>query len=905
MSAIMHFSRGSTIKDNCPAQLEAQDFDAFAETVLNDRGRLKGEIYIAGPMRSGPHPSAPEKYPGEAPWRSKDLALPRAFLPLDLDGFESPAAYEVFRCWLEGYRAFGHTTASHTPEKPRYRAILSLSRPVDRDECMRLGEVIATKIKQDLGDGMVKFDDAVYKPEQAIYTPLVDADSHRYGGEVIDVDDLLSSHRLDATHSVSEVAVSVSPLDEVRDADPVFRALEKHDLIKRHLGGGKYAIECPYDMLHSSDTAESSTVYYLPNTGGYREGGFCCMHDNCRDHTQDNYRRAIGIKDEDLNRFRSRQRASTTYKCRDGRYEVTEDGVYFLASTDDDEAPKRIWLSAPIELLARTRDHRSGDWGKLLRWRDADGVEHIWAMPMKILQGDPSELRREFAQQGLQMATGSKARGLFIAFLDSCETDRRARCVGRPGWHDNVFVTPDEMIGDDDELVVYQGTTVAGSSFSSSGSVEQWRNAVARLAAGNTRLQFAISVALAAPLADIASEDGGGFHFIGKTSCGKTTVLRAAASVWGDPAKYPREWRATANGLEGVAVQHNDGLLILDELNQIDPREAGEASYLLANGQGKSRAGRTGAARPVAQWRVLFLSAGEQSLSTIMSSVGKKVTAGQEVRLVEIDADAGADMGIFETLHELDEPGEMALRIKEVALQYHGAVGRAWLELIVANRKDLEASLPDRIRKCVDGMLPNGATGQAARVARRMALVAVAGELASEYGLTPWTVGAATDAASTCFRNWYQTFGGSQSREDKALLDQVRAFFEAHGESRFVALDKSVFENLDSMSVSTADDGTPRLVRDDHVRVHNRAGYRVTNGDGLEEYWVLPLAFRNELCKGFSQRYAAKVLVEKGWLTRGSDGKNSLQRRLPGLGPTRVYVINPAVWGENHVSPSK
>ncbi|WP_457589305.1 DUF927 domain-containing protein, partial [Legionella pneumophila] len=49
-----------------------------------------------------------------------------------------------------------------------------------------------------------------------------------------------------------------------------------------------------------------------------------------------------------------------------------------------------------------------------------------------------------------------------------------------------------------------------------------------------------------------------------------------------------RLWRSTTNGLEGLAALHNDGLLILDELSQMDPREAGEAAYLLANGQGKT-----------------------------------------------------------------------------------------------------------------------------------------------------------------------------------------------------------------------------------------------------------------------------------------------------------------------------
>lgn len=41
---------------------------------------------------------------------------------------------------------------------------------------------------------------------------------------------------------------------------------------------------------------------------------------------------------------------------------------------------------------------------------------------------------------------------------------------------------------------------------------------------------------------------------------------------------------------------HNDATLILDELAQIDPKQAGDAAYLLANGNGKSRANRAGEA---------------------------------------------------------------------------------------------------------------------------------------------------------------------------------------------------------------------------------------------------------------------------------------------------------------------
>nr|WP_245179628.1 DUF927 domain-containing protein [Cupriavidus sp. LEh25] len=143
--------------------------------------------------------------------------------------------------------------------------------------------------------------------------------------------------------------------------------------------------------------------------------------------------------------------------------------------------------------------------------------------------------------------------------------------------------------------------------------------------------------------------------------------------------------------------------MILDELSQIDPREAGDAAYLLANGQGKVRATRTGTARQAAHWRLLFLSAGEESLSTLMLGVGKKANAGQEIRLADFEADAGAGMGAFETLHGHATSGELSVAIKAAAARYYGTVGIAWQGLagrrIVAGCQSLFQLLAGIVRR--------------------------------------------------------------------------------------------------------------------------------------------------------------------------------------------------------------
>ncbi len=556
-----------------------------------------------------------------------------------------------------------------------------------------------------------------------------------------------------------------------------------------------------------------------------------------------------------------------------GRFEVSPRGVFFIGTDKDGNELSPRWICSPLSVVAMTRDAKSGEWGRLLEWLDDDQVRHQWAMPLELLQGDGSDVRRELARLGLSIAPSKAARDLLASFLQVWPVQARARCVERLGWHGVVYVTPAESIGQDDEIVVFQNAHALEPAFAVAGTAEEWRDSLAALASGNSRLVFALSVAFAGALADVVGEDSGGFHLRGGSSSGKSTALKAAASVWGDPSTYPRLWRATANGLEGLAALHNDGLLILDELSQIDPKEAGEAAYLLANGQGKARASRTGAARQSARWRLLFLSAGEESLTALMARAGRKANAGQEIRLADIEADAGAGMGVFEALHDQPSPAALALAVKDAAIRYHGAAGLAWLRCIVADRARLADFIADGIRQFVEECVPSDADGQAFRVARRFALVAVAGELATHYGLTGWPEDEAINAARKCFAVWLESFGGTGNREERSMLAQVRAFFEAHGASRF--------EDV----TATTDQ-----------RIPNRAGFYRTNANGAREFMVLPEAFKRDVCQGFDTKAATLALIKAGWLIPGKDGKTAQKPRIPGLGPTRCYVFTGCMW---------
>lgn len=385
---------------------------------------------------------------------------------------------------------------------------------------------------------------------------------------------------------------------------------------------------------------------------------------------------------------------------------------------------------------------------------------------------------------------------------------------------------------------------------------------------------LAVAAGFAGPCLGLLKLDGGGVHLRGGSSTGKTTALAVAASMYGPPA-YARTWRQTDNALEGIAALHSDLLLILDEIGQLDPRHAGQVAYLLANGQGKGRSRRDGSPRAMATWRVLFLSAGEVGLSDVVVQGGGKVRAGQEVRVIDLPADAGAGMGLFEALPAGLTPGAFADTLKAEASKCYGHALPAFLHALVADPAKARDTLRALRDELTAELAPADADGQVRRVAHRFALIAAAGELATAYRLTGWQTGEAEQAARTCFNAWLAGRGTAGAAEPAAMLSQVRAFLEAHGDSRFTRWDAS----------------------GDGARTINRAGFRKQGDDG-PTFYIDREVFRREVCAGFNHAAVARVLIDLGALETGS-GEATRKERLPDGRPMRVYRIGPALWGES------
>jgi uncharacterized protein (DUF927 family) len=527
--------------------------------------------------------------------------------------------------------------------------------------------------------------------------------------------------------------------------------------------------------------------------------------------------------------------------------------------------------------LAVTRDSDQRKWGILVMVKTPDGHWHRCALPRTLAVNSRDELFGFLTELGLRFDATRRGKDALRIFILRSLPKQRALCVSKTGWHGRAYVLPDEVIGDTqgDEIVL-QPSVQLKHAYRVAGTSDGWRNRVGRLAQGNSRLVLTISTGFAAPLLQLMEMEGGGLHLRGSSSTGKSTAANVAGSVWGGGGirGYAQSWRTTDNALESVALGHCDALLILDEMGEAKAEVVSRTAYMLANGVGKLRANRTGDARPPAEWCTLFLSTGEVGLSEILAEDGRTVRAGQEVRVVDIPADAGAGNGIFENLHGFNCAADFADAIRKASRDEYGHPSREFLRKLTADLEGARAFVHDLIEKFLAATLPLKRDGQVERIGRRFAIVAAAGELAPKWGITGWQPGESTNAATKCFTACLDQRGGADNLEALRAVNQVRAFLQRHVHAHFVEWGQDLKVVLD------------------------RGGFWRKVEDRVQ-YYVYPEFFRQKICIGLDPTSVAKTLAARGYLEKDAGGNLTRTERLPGGNRPRVYVINGALLNED------
>lgn len=152
--------------------------------------------------------------------RKKDCVISRSAVTLDMD-YGTEGILDEIELFFD-MKMIAYSTHKHTPEKPRLRLIIFLSREVTPDEYGAVSRMLADDI------GIELFDDSTYEPSRLMYWPSTSSDGEyvfrEIDGRIVEPDEVLARYK--DWHDVSSWPVSnrqgaVVRKDIKKQADPL------------------------------------------------------------------------------------------------------------------------------------------------------------------------------------------------------------------------------------------------------------------------------------------------------------------------------------------------------------------------------------------------------------------------------------------------------------------------------------------------------------------------------------------------------------------------------------------------------------------------------------------------------------------------------------------------------------
>ena len=242
--------------------------------------------------------------------------------------------------------------------------------------------------------------------------------------------------------------------------------------------------------------------------------------------------------DRDINNCPAPFMGQEPADCIDGQdgipagFSFQPNGIYFEVAPNEPQ-----WICSPLKVSALFCDGAARNWGRLVEVRDRDGNWHVFPVFDSNLSKSAKSVLSDLQGLGLHVprkkGRGEMVSGLIADWTPTC----RLVTARRLGWTDqtmsNFILGSGNVVGSIKVLPVDDALTSLADQICIRGSLDVWKSTVAASCVGNPLLLLAVSLAFSGPLLELLNLDfGGGLHLRGTSSCGKSTILRAAASVW-------------------------------------------------------------------------------------------------------------------------------------------------------------------------------------------------------------------------------------------------------------------------------------------------------------------------------------------------------------------------------------
>ena len=422
--------------------------------------------------------------------------------------------------------------------------------------------------------------------------------------------------------------------------------------------------------------------------------------------------------------------APAGYRCPVG-WSVNERGVWGPDPQGDGEI--RV-SSVPLLPVGRLLDIDTGDHHIRLMWPGWTGRTYERVVRQSVVV-DSRTLTATLGDRGAGITSGNA--GLMVRFLNAATAHNARRLpvervASRCGWVSDGgatgFLLGSEWHGDGEVALQVDpggGEEQLLGAVSTGGTWEGWLGAMAG-AADCPDVHLAVYASVASVLVSrLGTARGWVVDWSGETSQGKTTALRAGASVWGEPTdgRMLQSWRATPVQIEAAAALFQHLPLILDDSkNARRGDDVASVVYQHSQGRGKGR-GKPGSGsqsvgmRRTAEWSSVMLSTGEQSAVSFTQDAGSRARC-----LCLVGPPLRSD--------------EQARALTVGVLEHYGHLGRRVVEYLTGQDAAFWARCSEwygsRVSRWATRLQPAGAVAQ--RLGALLALLETAKSVAEAVG---------------------------------------------------------------------------------------------------------------------------------------------------------------------------
>lgn len=256
-----------------------------------------------------------------------------------------------------------------------------------------------------------------------------------------------------------------------------------------------------------------------------------------------------------------------------------------------------------------------------------------------------------FGDDGLHI-TSESAKDLVVYLSEYEQQNKKAiplkKSVARVGWINASQFFP--FATDEQYVFEENGGATIFHNIKEQGDYAAWKELMARLRK-NPYARFITAASFASPLLLKMGVRPFAIHIWHDSASGKSAVLKAAISVWGNPDKIMLTPWATPVGIEQHTGTLNNLPLGIDEKQAADENKMplGRLIYMLGEGEGKTRGAKGGGNAEKVTWHNIVIITGEEPIT---SKVSKD---GIQTRTLELNARPVDEMDFASEVHTFTE----------------------------------------------------------------------------------------------------------------------------------------------------------------------------------------------------------------------------------------------------------